>query len=115
MSHQVTLSPRDLSLLRLLSKTPATTSLLLRASATFDGGPFIDERRLRERLQTLRTAGMIRSWSTAHAGGGLQKYFKLTPLGFECAEGRETPRPSRVFFSEVSPSLFSHTFRLAEV
>src|SRR4051812_43399237 len=115
MSNQVSLSPRDQSLLRLLSRTPATTSLLLRASDAFDGGAFTDERRLRERLQALGTAGIVRSWATAHAGGGLQKYYKLTPLGFDLSQGSESPRPSRTFFSEVSPSLFAHTFRLAEV
>lgn len=114
MSNRVSLSPRDLSLLRLLSWTPATTALLLKASTTFDGGAFADERRLRERLQTLGTAGFVRWWSTAYAGGGLQKYYKLTPLGFELLYGTEAERPSRTFFGEVSPSLFEHTFRLAE-
>ena len=38
MSNRVSLSSRDVSLLRLLSRTPATTSLLARASVTFDGG-----------------------------------------------------------------------------
>jgi len=103
------------SLLRLLSWTPATTALLQRANSTFEGGQFSDERRLRERLQSLSEAGLIRLWPTAHAGGGLQNYYKLTPLGFELVQGRETPQPSRAFFSEVSPSLFEHTFRLAEV
>ena len=104
-----------MSLLRLLSWTPATTALLQRASSTFEGEQFSDERRLRERLQTLCEAGLVRCWSTAHAGGGLQNYYKLTPLGFETACGTETPQPSRAFFSEVSPSLFAHTFRLAEI
>ena len=111
----MSLSPRDRSLLRLLSWTPATTALLLRASVTFDGDPFSDERRLRERLQALVEAGIVRSWGAAQAGGGLQNYYKLTPLGFECLYGTEAPQPTRAFFSEVSPSLFEHTFRLAEV
>ena len=115
MSNRVSLSPRDLSLLRLLSWAPATTVLLLRASDSFDGGPFLDERRLRERLQALSEAGIVRSWSTAHAGGGLQNYYKLTPLGFDLSQGSQAPRPPRAFFNDVSPSLFEHTFRLAEV
>jgi hypothetical protein len=45
----------------------------------------------------------------------LQNYYKLTPPGFELLYGTESPQPSRAFFSEVSPSLFEHTFRLAEV
>ena len=115
MSTRISLSPRDVSLLRLLSWTPATTALLLRASSSFEGGRFIDERRLRERLQSLAEAGTVRSWPTAQAGGGLQNYYKLTPLGFEMLTGGEAVPPPRAFFAEVSPSLFAHTFRLAEV
>jgi len=115
MSNRVSLSPRDLSLLRLLSWTPATTALLLRACTTFEGGGFSDERRLRERLQALTGAGFVRSWPTAQAGGGLQNYYKLTPLGFDVLCGVDAPRPTRAFFAEVSPSLALHTFRLAEV
>jgi Replication-relaxation len=114
MSNRVSLSPRDLSLLRLLSWTPATTALLLRASSAFDGGAFGDERRLRERLQALSGAGIVRSWATAHAGGGLENYYKLTPSGFAAVNGPDAARPPQAFFAEVSPSLFAHTFRLAE-
>jgi hypothetical protein len=98
----------------LLSWTPATTALLQRASATFDGGGFGDERRLRERLQALCAAGFARAWPMAQAGGGLQNYYKLTPLGFDLIRGGEEEQPSRVFFATVSPSLVVHTFRLAE-
>ena len=114
MSNRVSLSPRDLSLLRLLGWTPATTALLLNASASIDGGPFLDERRLRERLLALAEAGIVRVWSTAQAGGGLQNYYKLTPLGYDLAQGVQAPKPGRAFFTEVSPSLFQHTFDLAE-
>lgn len=115
MANTVTLSARDFSLLRLLSWTPATAVLLLRASVAFEGEPFKDERRLRERLQALSAAGFVRFWSAAHAGGGLQKYYKLTQLGFERLYGPETTKPPRTFFIEISPSLFQHTLKLAEV
>ena len=111
----VSLSARDFSLLQLLSWTPATAVLLLRASPSFEGQAFHDERRLRERLQTLSSAGLVRSWSTAHAGGGLQKYYKVTPLGFERIYGVEAQKPPRAFFIEISPSLFAHTLNLAAV
>lgn len=115
MSTRVSLSPRDLSLLRFLSRTPATTAILLRVSPTFDEGGFIDERRLRERLQTLGDAGMVRAWSTANVGGGVRNYYKLTPLGWHMLYGQEAPSPPRTLFAEVPPSLFVHTFRLAGV
>jgi hypothetical protein len=86
----------------------------LQASSSFDGGPFLDDRRLRERLQSLIEAGVVRSWTTAHAGGGLQNYYKLTPLGFDLRYGEAAARPSRAFFAEVSPSFVLHTFRLAD-
>ncbi len=115
MTNAVILSDRDRSLLRLLSWTPATTTLLLRASSTFPGDPFHDERRLRERLQTLVGVGFIRAWSTAHAGGGLQNYYKLTMVGFQALYGADVELPPRAYFSEISPALFEHTLTLAEV
>jgi hypothetical protein len=114
MSTRVSVSARDMAVLRLLSWTPAPTALLLRASSTFEGGPFADERRLRERLQALSQAGIIRAWATARSGGGLQNYYRLTPAGFGLVHGPDAPRPGHAFFAEVSPSLFAHTFRLAE-
>jgi hypothetical protein len=115
MTNPVQLSPRDRSLLKLLSWTPATTALLVQASRTFEGGPFADERRLRERLQALRQAGFTRHWSTATIGGGLQNYYKLTPGGFQALHGNDAPQPPRAYFGEIAPSHFAHTLRLAEV
>lgn len=115
MATRVSLSARDRSLLKLLSWTPATTTLLLRASVTFEGGPFHSERRLRERLQALAAAGFLRLWSTAHAGGGLENYYKLTIAGLQTLEGIDVPHPPKAFFAEISPALFEHTLRLAEV
>lgn len=111
----VSLSPRDRSMLRLLSWTPATTALLWRASSTFEGDRFPDERRLRERLQALGAAGFVRAWATAHSGGGLMNYYKLTPQGWHVLGDANASEPPRAFFAGVSPSLFAHTFRLAEV
>lgn len=102
-------------MLKLLSWTPATTALLVRASMAFDGGPFLEERRLRERLQALGDAGLVRTWSSAHSGGGLQNYYKLTVSGFQILYGADAAVPPRAFFSEISPALFEHTLTLAEV
>jgi Replication-relaxation len=114
-SPTVILAARDIALMRLLSWTPATTSLLLQASVTFEGEPFPDERRLRERLLTLCKAGYLRAWHAASGRGGLQNYYKLSQVGFACVYGPEAELPPRAFFEQVSPSLFEHTFMLAEV
>ena len=109
----IILSQRDVSLLRLLSWTPATTALVLRASTAFDGDPFLDERRVRERLQTMAKAGLVRAWSATLPRGGLQNYYKLTSAGFQAVTGVETELPPRTFFAEISPALYEHTLRLA--
>jgi hypothetical protein len=115
MSNRVTLSPRDRSLLRLLDWTPATTALLLDASRAFEGGqPFTDDRRLRERLTALAGGGLVRAWPSAHPGGGLQNYYKISPVGFAALYGPDVELPPRAFFAELAPSTFRHTLRLAE-
>ena len=114
MATAIILSQRDLSLLRLLSWTPATTALVLRASTAFDGDPFLDERRVRERLQTLAKAGLVRAWSAALPRGGLQNYYKLSVAGYQAVAGVDADLPPRTIFAEISPSLFEHTMRLAE-
>lgn len=90
-------------LLRLLSWPPVTTAQLQRASDTFGCDPFGNERRLRDHLQSLCAAGNVRYWTTAQAGGGLQNYYKLTPLGYAMVCGTEPEQPTRTFFAEVSP------------
>lgn len=115
MATTFVLSPRDRSLLKILSWTPATAMQLLRASVAFDEGAFPDERRLRERLQRLWEARFVRLWQTGHAGGGLKNYYKLTPAGFQALFGTDAALPPRAFFQETSPSLFEHTVLLADV
>jgi hypothetical protein len=115
MTNPITLSERDRALLRMLSWTSLTTVLLLRASATFPGEQFGNERRLRERLQAMEGVGFVRSFRSSHTGGGLQNYYKLTVAGFQVLSGTETSLPPKSFFAEISPSLFEHTMQLGEV
>lgn len=114
MSNRILLTDRDRSLLHVLSRTPATTALLLRASSTFEGGSFTDDRRLRERLTALSAAGLARFWPAFLGSGGLQNYYKLTPAGFAALHGPDAELPPRAFFQEISPSHFDHTLRLAD-
>lgn len=109
------LSPRDRDLLQLLDRTPASVPLLLRASATFAGEAFRDERRVRERLQQLSGAGLVRRFQLAQSRGGAMNYYKLTPAGFSARNGHEAPLPPRAYFAEIPLSRLEHTLELAEV
>ena len=111
--NRVIISPRDESLLRLLSRTVVTKHLVLKANPLFDE-PFLNERRVRERMQVLQQAGLVKSFSTG-AIGSLLQYFKLTPEGFRQLHGDRVKLPPRSFFTEVALSRFQHTLVLAEV
>ncbi len=115
MTNTLTLSARDQSLLRLLARTPVTTALLLKASETFDGESFHDERRVRERLQTLAKSRLIRAFPATHGVGGPVNWYKLTAEGFRSVRGAEAALPHRSRFEAIPPSRFQHTQTLAEV
>lgn len=109
------LSHRDRDLLQLLDRTPATASLVLKASTVFGGGAFRDERRTRERMQQLTNAGLVRRFHFGQAGGGVMNYYKLTTAGFAALHGHDAAVPPRSYFSEVPLFRLEHTMTLAEV
>jgi len=109
------LVPRDQALLRLLEKTPATAAQILRASVSFDGDAFRDERRVRERLQTLARGKLIHAYPLAVAGGGLANYYKLTAEAYRVLHGPDATLPHRNFFAPLSPSRLFHTLGLADL
>lgn len=113
--YNLQLTERDHDILRLLDRTPATTTLLLKASQTFHDGGFRDERRIRERMQSLGRAALVRSWPMALSGGGAMNYYKLTPLAFRLLYGDETKLPHGRFFAAVPMARLQHTQVLAEV
>jgi hypothetical protein len=115
MTNAVILSARDQSLLRLLARTPATTSLILKASETFPGEPFHNDRRVRERLQTLAESGLIRAFPATHGVGGPVNWYKLTAEGYRTVHGAEMTLPHRSRFEAIPPSRFQHTQTLAEI
>ncbi len=115
MSNAVVLSERDLSLLRLLEMTLATAAQLRKASITFPGEPFRDERRVRERLQTLAAAELVRAWPAAVSGGGLMHYYRLTAVGFRSIHPDHPDAPARTLVSEIAPSRFQHAMATAEI
>jgi len=111
----VVLSARDRDVLGLLDRTPATTALILKASEAFDGGPFRDERRVRERMQNLGNAGLVRRWPLALPGGGATNYYKLSVTGFRLLYGENAPRLHNRYFAAVPLARLEHTHTLAQV
>ena len=114
MVQTVNISNRDVALLRFLDLTPATAAQIRRASVTFAGKPFRDERRARERLQALGDAGLVKSWPAAISGGGLMSYFRLTPEGYRTAYPQAADAPSRSSLSEIAPSRLRHAMATAD-
>jgi hypothetical protein len=115
MPQAIILSNRDRELLKLLEMTPATAAQIRKASVTFGDEPFRDERRARERLQTLTGSGIVQSWQAGVAGGGLMNYYRLTNEGFRILHADQTSAPPRSLISEIAPSRFRHAMATAEI
>ncbi len=111
----IVLSDRDRAVLVLLDRTPATTALILKASETFEGGQFRDERRVRERMQNIGNAGLIRRWPLALPGGGVTNYYKLSIIGFRVLYGEDTSQPHNRYFAAIPLARLEHTQALAQV
>lgn len=115
MSNAVHLVPRDHSLLALLELTPATAAQVRKASVTFAGEPFRDDRRTRERLQALLTAGFVASQPSALLGGGAMHLYRLTPAGVRVLHPDDEAAVNRFSPREVAPSRVAHALATAEV
>lgn len=114
MSQAVVLSKRDLALLRLFDLIPATALQIRKASITFGDEPFKDERRVRERLQTLGDAGLVRSFPAAISGGGAMSYYRLTNEGYRAAFPEAADEPPRSSLTEIAPSRLRHAMVTAD-
>jgi hypothetical protein len=115
MSNTVVLSERDLALLGLIEMTPVTAAHVRKASVTFPGEPFRDERRVRERLQTLSEAGFVAGFPAAVSGGGLMHYYRLTSAGYKSLHPESEQLPARPLVSEIAPSRFQHAMATSDV
>ena len=115
MANTGSLLARDLSLLQLLDRTPATTHHIIIASSTFPSGPFRDERRVRERLQSLAGMRLVRPFPATQGIGGPVNWYKLTPEGYRYIHGADAGVPQRSRFEAIPPSRFHHTKALADI
>jgi hypothetical protein len=116
---KIVLKARDRATLRVLSYTTATAPLIFKASQTFllpEGEePYRDERRVRERLQTLKNAKLVRTDQVAGSAGALVNYYRLTHEGYRTIEETGSRFPAKSFFEPLAMSRVQHTMRLAEV
>lgn len=115
MNQGMILSQRDRALLGLLEMTPLTSAQIRMASVTFADEPFRDERRVRERLQTLEQAGYVQHWPTGVVGGGLKHYYRLTTTGFRMLYPDRDDTAPRTLVSAIAPSRLSHALITADI
>lgn len=115
MSNSIHITERDLALLRLLDMTPATAAHVLAASATFPDGAYRDERRVRERLQAISAAELVRVFPMAVQGGGLSQYYRLTRTGYRLLYPDFRSQPPRSAIAEIAPTRCIHAMAVADV
>lgn len=106
-------TPRDIEILGALDLCPLTASQLLTLSRTF-ALPFTHERRVRERLFQLCSAGRVRRWQYATVGRGAPNYYTLSRLGFRILHGEEAVPPTKRAFEPVAIAKQRHTQALAD-
>lgn len=114
MATLIALSDRVLAMLRLLEMTPSTAPQIRLASVTFAAEPFRDERRVRERLQTLGRAGYTRTCSSSLFGGGTAHYYRLTAQGYHAIHPESSGVPPRLLATDIAPSRFNHAMATAD-
>lgn len=105
---------RDDWLYSALAITPLTAKQIWKLSQTWPV-PFLDVRRVRERLQVLAGAGRVRCHRYAPHADGRLHYYTLTAESYRHLHGPDTPLPSRQVFGPIAFSRERHTLLLAEV
>jgi len=112
--HAALLTARDHELLAALAWAPHTARQLLKLSATWPE-PFRALRTIRERLQLLATAGLVKAFRYAALFPGQpENYYQLARAGFEVVHGPDALPPTRGQFAEVAISRHTHTRGLTE-
>lgn len=107
------LTARDREILAALDRTPLTVKQALKLSQTFKR-PFTSERRIRERLQTLTDAGLVRRFRYATAGYGVVSYYVLARSGFQLLHGERAVPPVKRAFAPVGLARQEHTRALSD-
>lgn len=112
-ANLVLLTERDLDILAALDASPLTAAQLETLSRTF-ATPFLDSRRVRERLRALVESNRVRAFRYATAGPGAPNYYVLSPLGFHLLHGHAADLPARRSFGPIGIARQRHTHALAQ-
>jgi hypothetical protein len=107
------LTPRDLEILAALDHCPLTVQQLLKLSCTLVR-PFPNERRVRERMQSLCQLGLAGRDTYATAGCGAPAYFRLARPGFQLLHGPDAAVPTKRYFRPLGIGRQHHTHALAD-
>lgn len=106
---------RDHEILAALDLAPLAADQLLKLSATWQA-PFRSSRLLRERLQCLSEAGLVRRFRYATTlACQPTNYYVQSPAGYELVHGAGERPPVRSYCAEVGLSRQPHTRSLADV
>jgi len=108
------ITPRDIQILAMLDIVPLTALQLRKVSQTWEE-PFEARRTIRERLQRLDEAGLVRTWRYATTVPCQPtNYYTLSPEGYRLLHGPDARPPSKRHFAEVAISRHHHTQALAD-
>ncbi len=106
-------------LLRLLELTPATAADVLAASSSFgtaeEAGQFADQRRVREKLESLVDAGLVVFYEYALGGRRTMKFYQLTRDGYRFTHRADPPESYRRRFGDIAPTQREHTYDLSRL
>ncbi len=107
------------ALLRLLELTPATAADIHKASVSFgasgEPGQFADQRRVREKLESLVAVGLVVFYEYALGGRHTMKFYQLTRDGYRFLHNAEPPESYRRRFSDIAPTQREHAYDLSRL
>lgn len=108
------ITARDLELLRALDWGPKTARQMLKLSATWSE-PFQALRTIRQRLQYLSEARLIKTYCYAGIGlSGQEQYYVATRTAYKLLFGPEEEPPTKYYAAPVGLARQTHTRALAE-
>jgi hypothetical protein len=113
-SQTVLLTARDHEILAALDWSPHSARQLLRLSAIWPQ-PFRALRTIRERMQQLGAAGLVKTFRYATLFPGQpENYYLLSRAGYRTLHGPDAAPPTKGYFSEIALSRHAHTRGVAD-